>query len=277
MGPPTGSDTGNAPVGGDPSGEIPPVGIVIALSEERRTASHAHAAGWFDACSKWLELAVRYASDAQVAKLSRIAAWEGTEESAKQAALEWEFEAAMQTVMACGASIDALESVIQTRFPLPRLPADKLRSNSNQQHLRLAELLQKAFSLKPRAADALRQNLGEILRFRSLAVDTTGKDTALILHPELGTGVEWRFAYFRCDNALLILRASSRLIWEIAVFCKPRDAELQSYLDALRPRVETIPGCEAYRTWRPSSDEEAMRHPTSANFVPDMLLQAGWR
>jgi hypothetical protein len=63
---------------------------------------------------------------------------------------------------------------------------------------------------------------------------------AQILHPELGVGVEWRFAYFRCENALLIVKATLRLIVELAGAGKPKDANLQTYIDALRSSVEPL-------------------------------------
>jgi hypothetical protein len=63
---------------------------------------------------------------------------------------------------------------------------------------------------------------------------------AQILHPELGVGVEWRFAYFRYLNALLIVKATLRLIAGLVASGKTKDADLQKYIDALRSSVEPL-------------------------------------
>jgi len=53
-------------------------------------------------------------------------------------------------------------------------------------------------------------------------------------------GVEWRFAYFRYQNALLIVKATVRLIAELVASGRPMDADLQKYIDALRSSVEPL-------------------------------------
>jgi hypothetical protein len=99
--------------------------------------------------------------------------------------------------------------------------------------------------LEPKDAANLGKNLGEIFRFRDLAVDPSGKSDAPILHPGLGVGVEWRFAYFRCANALLIVKVTLRLIWELLLSDKPKDADVQTYIDALRSRIEPLQNATA--------------------------------
>lgn len=253
-------------------------GVVIPFNEERGPSGGPVPQPRFEPCSKWLELAIRHASDAQVAKHARVAAWEeGTDEGAKTAALEWECEASMQAMVACAIAIEALSATLQTRIELPRLLIDRWRENRTPQHMRVTEILRRALTLKPRATKALHQNLSEILRFRDLAIGAISRADALVLHPELQAGVEWRFAYFRCDNALTIMRATSRLIWELTGFRKPRDGEVRKYMDAVHSRIEAIPGCLAFRTWL--GDGET---PPAVTFCPDdippaLLLQAGSR
>jgi len=248
MGPPPASHPVNAvPLRQDASVDAPASGVVIPFSEELGPAANTAPRACFDACSKWLELAVRYASDARVAQHARVVAWEGMNEAAKTDALEWEFEVSMQAIVACGTAVDALSEMLQTRIELPRLLIDKWRENRTPHCIRVSEVFGRALSLAPKATTALHQNLSEILRFRDLAVGATAKANALILHPELQTGIEWRFVYFRCENALTIVRATSRLVWGLAASGKPRDPEVQKYLDAVRSRIEAIPGSLAFR------------------------------
>lgn len=219
---------------------MPADALPNSLDESTTPASDLSAHVHFDVCSTWLELAVRHLSDAQVAQAARITAWKGADENAKAGALQWEFEASIQAIMAAGIAIDALYAAVRPNVKLPQLLVEKWREKRTPRYVMISEVLGRALSLQPQAAHALHQNLGEISRFRDLAVDPSGKTDAPVLHPELGVGVEWRFAYFRCDNALLIVRATLHLIRELLTFGKPQDAEVQAYVDALRLRVEPL-------------------------------------
>jgi len=85
--------------------------LVNSIDENRKPGSslshHVH----FDACPIWLQLAIRHLSDAQVAQVSRVAAWKGADEDSKAAALEWEFESSLQAIMASALALDAFCAV----------------------------------------------------------------------------------------------------------------------------------------------------------------------
>jgi len=200
----------------------------------------------FDVCPTWLELAIRHLSDAQVAQVARIEAWKSADENTKAGALQWEFEASMQAIVAAAIAIDALYAAVRPKVKLPPLLVEKWREKHTPLYIQTSEVLRRALSLTPRAARALRQNLGEISRFRNLAIDPSGTTDAPVLHPELRVGVEWRFAYFRCDNALLIVKVTLRLILELLASGKPQDAEVQAYVNALWSRVEPLQNSNAF-------------------------------
>jgi hypothetical protein len=218
----------------------PADGLVISIGENRKPTSSLPLQVRFDVCPIWLELAVRHLSDAQVAQVARVAAWKGADETSKAGALEWEFEASIQAIMASAIAVDAFCAAVQTKVHLPQSLIDEWRDNHTPRYIQISEVLRRAFSLEPKNVTSLRQNLGEIFRFRDLAIDSSGKSDTPILHPELRVGVEWRFAYFRCENALRIVKATLRIIWDLVASDKPKDADVQKYIDALRPRVERL-------------------------------------
>jgi hypothetical protein len=231
--------------------EIPADALVVAIGQDAEpasgTASHAH----FDICPTWLELAIRHLSDAQVAQGARIESWKDADEHSKTGALEWEFAASIQAIMASSIAVDALYAAVQARAQLPQSLTDEWRDKRTPRYIQISEVLGRAFSLEPKNVSGLRQALAEIFRFRDLAVDPSAKTDAQILHPELGVGVEWRFAYFRCENALLIVKATLRLIAELAIAGKPKNADLQTYIDALRSGVEPLKNANALRAQAP--------------------------
>jgi hypothetical protein len=231
----------------------PAGGVVIAMAENFRTASSQPRHRHFDICPVWLELAVRHLSDAQVARRARIAAWQGTDEGSRSDALEWEFEASMQASMAAAVAVDAFCVAVENRVRPPQSLVDHWREMSVPRAVQIADILRIAFSLTARQASNLRQNLGEIFRFRDLSIDPSTRGDAPILHPELRVAVEWRFAFFQCENALLIVGAAMQLVRELAASGKPKDAGLQSYVDALRPALERLQNSNALKAQAPGS------------------------
>jgi hypothetical protein len=219
---------------------IPPGGLLVAIGQEAEPTSSPTSHVHFDAWPTWLELAIRHLLDAQVAQRARIETWKDADEHSKTGALEREFEASIQAIMASGIAVDSFHALVQTRVDLPQSLIDEWRDKRTPRYLQISEVLRRGFSLEPKSVSSLRQTLAEIFRFRDLAIDPSGKMDVQILHPELGVGVEWRFAYFRYKNALLIVRATLRLIAELVASGKTKDADLQKYIDALRSSVEPL-------------------------------------
>ena len=222
---------------------------VVAIGQDAEPASSPDI--HFDVCPTWLELAIRHLSDAQVAQGARIETWRDADEHSKTGALEWEFAASLQAIVTSAIAVDALYAVVQTRVNLPQSLIDEWRDKRTPRYIQISEVLARAFSLEPKNVSSVRQTLAEIFRFRDLAVDPSAKMDAQILHPQLGVGVEWRFVYFRCENALLIVKATLRLVAELAAAGKPKDAGLQKYLDALRSSVEPLKNANALRAQAP--------------------------
>jgi hypothetical protein len=232
--------------GGDAAGVL-----VVTMGEDEEPApasgsvSSSVSNARFDVCPTWLELAIRHLSDAQVARGARIGTWDVADESAKTSVLKWEFEASIQAITASGIALDSFCAAVQARIHVPEGLIAEWQEKRTPRHVQMSEVLRRAFSLAAKHVNSVRQSLEEIFRFRDLAIDPSAKTNARILHPELGIGVEWRFAYFRYQNAQLIVTATLRLIAELVARCKPEEAELQEYVDALRASLDTLQGASA--------------------------------
>ncbi|MEO8739610.1 MAG: hypothetical protein ABI537_07905 [Casimicrobiaceae bacterium] len=213
---------------------LPPLG-----SDEARGSSLAGAPR-FDVCPTWLELATRHLSDAGAAQMSRVA--EGSREDgfADIGTLEWEYQASLQAIVACGTAVHAFGAAIQSKVQLPQSVHDDWQRHGTPRYFQISDVLRRAFALSQKNASGVRQCVGEILRFHDLAIDPSQKSGASVFHPELGAAVEWRFAYFRYENALQIVQATMRLIGELVALGKPYEVEVQKYVDGLRSKVELL-------------------------------------
>ena len=194
----------------------------------------------FDVCPTWIQIAKRHLEAALAAKVNRAIAWQGTDENAKAQALEVEFEASMQAIMAAAIAWDAAYAVLREHVTIPQSTLDTWRKGRTARYTQVAEVVRRAFTLKPQGASALRTNLKELYRYRDLAVHPSGKIEAPLLHPELNLGMEWRFVYFRATNAELAVMAAAAMLWDLAHNGKSKDSKISEYQKTLATRLQEI-------------------------------------
>jgi hypothetical protein len=219
---------------------VPPGGLTVTVGDDGKIEANLTLHVRFDVCPTWIELALRHLQDAKAKEALRVTAWSGKDEDQKAAALEREFEASMQAIMAASIAIDAFYALIQTHVSLPKDIVIKWRTKRTARYSQVTEVLRRGFRLKPKGVAALRQNLKEIYRLRDLAVHPSGKIQLPIIHPELDVGVEWRFAYFRAHNAKLVVNAATWILWDLVHGGKPGDQQIRKYIDALRLRLAVL-------------------------------------
>ncbi|MFO1431563.1 MAG: hypothetical protein U1F76_15700 [Candidatus Competibacteraceae bacterium] len=219
---------------------IPAGGLTIGIGDDGNFTGNLILHVRFDVCPTWVELSLRHLEEAKAKRVDREAAWVGTDENLKASTLEREFEASMQAIMSAAIAIDAFYSIMQTHVVVPPNIVDQWRTKRTSRYSQVTEVLRRAFHLKPKDTAALRQNLKEIYRLRDLAVHPSGKIEAPILHPELNVGVEWRFAYFRTQNAEQVVNAVTWILWDLAHKGEPKDSKIVEYMNNLKLRLAEL-------------------------------------
>jgi hypothetical protein len=195
----------------------------------------------YDVCPIWLELAAHHLVDAEERKLSRIAAWQSDDEDAKSATLEREFESSMQALMASAIAIESFYSALIRKINIDQETVQRWRDKRTARYKQVAEVIRRAFSVKPKGTAILRENLKMIFEFRDQAVHPSGDTAAPVMHPELQIGVEWRFAKFRADNARPLVREARVIIQELVTKGRPATPEIARYAEALRDQLALSP------------------------------------
>ncbi|WP_242101932.1 hypothetical protein [Lysobacter sp. M2-1] len=219
---------------------VPIGGMVIGTEEERFTIKSLTLHVRFDVCPTWMELALQHTDKSVEARKNREKVWKESDEDAKAAALEREFEFSMQAVMASAIALDAFYSILVQHVLIPPSMLKKWRTTRTSRYSQVTEVLRRAFNLKPQAVKAIRGNLKEIYRFRDLAVHPSGKIEAPTYHPELDVGVEWRFAFFRASNAEQVSNIATWIIWELSKNGSPKDHDVKEYVTNLNARLDQI-------------------------------------
>jgi hypothetical protein len=220
---------------------VPAGGLTISLDAAGKpTGGTMSIEVHFDVGPTWLEIALDHLEDAKLKQALRVEAWKGKDDEAKAAALEREFEASMQAIMAAAIAIDAFYAVVQTKIKLPHGLITTWQTKKTARYVQVCEVLRRAFSLKPQAARFLRENLRVLYKMRDQAVHPTGKTVAPVLHSELQVGVEWRFVTFCFANADRAVRETVNMLCQLVTNGKPQNSAIQTYADGLRPRLQAL-------------------------------------
>jgi hypothetical protein len=235
---------------------VPPGGLTFGIGADGKPTANVTLHVRFDVCPTWVDLALRHLDDARAKRTIRERAWAEANNDDKAAALEREFEASMQAIMAAAIAIDAFYSLLQPHVRLPPSFLTRWRAGRTPRYSQVAEVLRRAFHLKPKGTAALRRDLREIYRLRDLAVHPSGTIEAPILHPEINVGVEWRFACFRAHNAELTVNAATWILWDLAHNGKPKDTKIQEYVGALRQRLTQL-----FPTGHPTATAQGKNRP----------------
>jgi hypothetical protein len=234
---------------------IPPGGLTLGVGSEGQVEGNLIIHVRFDVCPTWVELALRHLEDAKSKQEQRIVVWTGEDEDQKAAMLEREFEASMQAIMAAAIAVDAFFAMIQPHVNLPPSVVNRWRERRTARYSQVTEVLHRGFGLRREGVAVLRKNLKEIYRLRDLAVHPSGKIEAPVLHPELGVGVEWRFAYFRAQTAESIVNAATWILWDLSNGGNPKEPDIQRYIDGLKVRLAGLfPAGHPFSSRTPEGD-----------------------
>ncbi len=197
----------------------------------------------FDVWPLWFDIALDHLDVARESHEALLAAISGGDSNAVRH-LEPECRASMVAMSACAFAVDAFYSSVQELAPIERALLTKWDENRLARYKRIAEVLRLAFRIGNESMGIVRDVLRQVFAFRDCAVHPPGNFRQPVLHPELATGVEWRFVAFRHDNAREALRSSLSIIAQLLPKVREENAPLADWAasDFTSRRVDDLLG-----------------------------------
>jgi hypothetical protein len=195
----------------------------------------------YDMCIAWVEIALGHLSRARDFRADRDAAWkEAGNDLAKAAALEGEFESALQAIAAMAFALDALYAMLSPHAGISADIRQKWKERGTARYAQIAEVFKVLFKLSNSTTQELRRVLKAIFEQRDYAVHPPGVMAEAIMHPELRTGVDPRFVRFRATTAEAIVMGATWLLWQLAAKGTSRDADAARYVAGLKERLKEL-------------------------------------
>lgn len=194
-----------------------------------------------DMCPHWLEIAFDHFVAADEANEQAKLAISASDENAKGEALQREFRAGMQSIVACNVAIDALYANIKDAVEFPPELTETWRKKRTARYKQIAEAVRQAFSLTPAEFESLRKILKEATKFRDWAVHPRAGTAAPVYHPELEISTEWRFVAFRLQNAKELLRMTLLSIQQLLTLTdRVKSEQMKEYCNSLSKQLSPV-------------------------------------
>ena len=194
----------------------------------------------YDACSAWIRAALLQRVEARNAKAIRIAAWAADDENAKSLAIEGEFLASLQAIVAAASAIDALYATIKELEEMPESITKAWAKNRTSRQIQVGETLRLIFGLSDENRHNISNLLAGIYKIRAAALHPSGKLAPPRYHPELNVHTEWRLVTFRSDIADAIVCNSIGLIWDLSHLNSKKKILKSNYINTLRSVLEEM-------------------------------------
>ncbi len=190
-----------------------------------------------DVCPVWLEIAYQHVLVAERSNHEALNAQRKADNEELANALEVEFAAGMQAIMAGAIAVDAFYANIKGLIVVPEDLTRTWRENKTARYKQIAEVMRRAFQISPDNAKQLRDVLKEIFRFRDLSVHPSGQAGRPTWHPELEVNTEWRFVAFCFLNAQQLVGSALSLIAQATIKPQDKSPELKRYCQGASARV----------------------------------------
>lgn len=206
----------------------------------------------YDVTPKWLSIALGHLRDTKARHAELMTAWAGTDEDAKFAALEREFESAMQAVCMSAFAVDAFYDVLRHRVNVPDTLSKTWRENRTARYRQVCEVIRLAFEIDSQGFETLRKIVKHVFFLRDLAVHPPGAGSKPMRYPELDVAVEMRFAAFRLETAEQVFKFAAQVLAQQAGHRKPRNEKVKDYAEKLYQKL-----VELGITWTPDNQSSS--------------------
>jgi hypothetical protein len=194
---------------------VPPGGLVFRMGPDGKPTGSLTIHVALEVAPYWLDLAIGHSVVAEDHRSSLMAAWREQVQQEVTIHLEAEFLASMQACMSSAIAVDAFYASIRDHVPLPKEVVASWRRNRTARYRQVAEVLKRGFKVRRDAQPAVRRFLKDLYRMRDAAVHPDSRLRAPIPHPALGVATEWRFVYFRVENAKALISGVLTLIRQL--------------------------------------------------------------
>jgi len=217
--------------------QIPAGGLKISLGSDTEPGINLTLHVSLDIHPYWLEIALSHLEHASAAHEEVLNAWKNNDEQQKGQALETDFVASLQSIVASAIAIDAFYAAVKRQITISAKTLTAWKTQRTARYRQIAEVFRSAFLVGPKSAAQMRSHLKELFKWRDRSVHPSSNFDQPLLYPELNVATEWRFVSFNYSNAKAAASVALSLIAQLLSRPRPNSAELVRYCEGALPLV----------------------------------------
>jgi hypothetical protein len=159
----------------------------------------------------WLSTARAALKQSEVASEAIKSSWSDDGASNKRLLIA-ELGPSMSVFVCCAIAVDALYDQLR---PLAKLPDDlvqKWREKRTSRPKQISEVIRRVFRIPKAEASTISEALAWMFRARDNAVHPSSELKPACVRPDLPVAVDWKFAFYTCENAKVCYSNSMNLL-----------------------------------------------------------------
>jgi hypothetical protein len=162
------------------------------------------------------------------------------DEAAIAAALQMDFVASMQSVVAAATAVDSFYAALKDFVQIDPQTLGRWRDRGTSRYRQVAEVLRRSFAVKDRNMVGVRSALKQLYLYRDLAVHPARSFHEPYWHPVAKRNTARSFVVYRFHNARELAGVSMSLLSQCTSTATPRLSEVGDYVQALRASIGPV-------------------------------------
>ncbi len=212
-----------------------PGDLSISVDESGSVNSKLILSTAYNVLPLWLRIASDQLTQARRASEAITTTW-GTNDDINRELLVGELEPSMQVFVACAIALDALYDQLRPFAKLSQAEIQIWKDNGTRRASQIAEVIRRVYRLDAKATAQFKLNIGEILKYRDMAVHPSLELKQTCTRPDIPVGVDWKFSAYKHANAASCFRAAMEMLvflYERKSGISGADVQLENVVRAL--------------------------------------------
>jgi hypothetical protein len=188
-----------------------PGDLTVAVDESGISNAKLTLSTAYNVLPLWLRIANDQLLQAKRAAESIVADWGKSDESDREL-LVAELESSLQVFVACGIALDALYDQLRPFAKLSPVDIEAWKNNGTGRAKQIVEVVRRVYKLDAKPTAQFKQNIGEIIKFRDMAVHPSLDLKRACTRPDIPVGVDWKFSAYKHPNAARCMQATMEML-----------------------------------------------------------------
>ncbi len=159
----------------------------------------------------WLRSASDSCKQAKIASQNIRENWTQNEENRAELLIS-EIGPCLQTIVACGISLDALYEMLKPHAKITSKDIEEWKNNKTARHKQISEVVRRCFKLNGEILKDFKKAITEVIKLRDLAVHPSLELKNACSRPDIPVGVDWKFSMYTFMNAERCLKSTVHMI-----------------------------------------------------------------